>query len=136
MADTAHEDVAKLECCPPLVECDSCDYLDFWFRLPFRPVVGAERRVVQVEVTLHFRLTRCAGPLSLGDILYTTTLLPSEQVRLFTSDRHSRFSFDTESSLAYRNHTTSEESYFMAGMANAVNNISVNENASTTSEFH
>ena len=136
MSTTAHGDVAKLECCPPLVECDPCDYLDFWFRLPFRPVVGAERRVVLVEVTLQFRLTRCAGPLSLGDILYSTTLLPGEQVRLFTSDRHSRFSFDTESSLAYRNHTTSEESYYMAGMANAVNNISVNENGSTTSEFH
>jgi hypothetical protein len=138
MADKEKEDVSKLECCPPLVECDPCDYLDFWFRLPFRPVVGAanERRLVPVEVRLHFRLVRCAGPLALGDILYSTTLLPGEQVRLFTSDRHSRFSFDSESSLAYRNHTTSEESYYMAGMANAVNNISVNENASTTSESH
>jgi hypothetical protein len=138
MAEKEKTDIARLECCPPLVECDPCDYLDFWFRLPFRPVVGAanERRLVPVEVTLHFRLIRCAGPLSLGDILYSTTLLPGEQVRLFTSDRHSRFSFDTESSLAYRNHTTSEESYYMAGMANAVNNISVNENASTTSEYH
>ena len=138
MADKEKGDVAKLECCPPLVECDPCDYLDFWFRLPFRPVVGAEgqRRVVPVEVALHFRLTRCAGPLALGDILYSTTLLPGEDVRLFTSDRHSRFSFDTESSLAYRNHTTSEESYYMAGMANAVNNISVNENAKSTSDFH
>jgi hypothetical protein len=138
MADKEKGDVAKLECCPPLVECDPCDYLDFWFRLPFRPVVGAanERRPVPVEVRLHFRLVRCAGPLALGDILYSTTLLPGEQVRLFTSDRHSRFSFDSESSLAYRNHTTSEESYYMAGMANAVNNISVNENASTTSESH
>jgi hypothetical protein len=138
MADKDKGDLAKLECCPPLVECDPCDYLDFWFRLPFRPVVGAadQRRLVPVEVTLHFRLIRCAGPLALGDILYSTTLLPGEQVRLFTSDRHSRFSFDSESSLAYRNHTTSEESYYMAGMANAVSNISVNENAASTSDFH
>jgi hypothetical protein len=138
MAEKEKGDIARLECCPPLVECDPCDYLDFWFRLPFRPVVGAanERRLVPVEVTLHFRLVRCAGPLALGDILYSTTLLPGEQVRLFTSDRHSRFSFDTESSLAYRNHTTSEESYYMAGMANAVSNISVNENAASTSKFH
>jgi len=138
MADKDKGDVAKLECCPPLVECDPCDYLDFWFRLPFRPVVGAanERRLLPIEVTLHFRLVRCAGPLALGDILYSTTLLPGEQVRLFTSDRHSRFSFDSESSLAYRNHTTSEESYYMAGMANAVSNISVNENAASTSKFH
>jgi hypothetical protein len=132
------EELAKLECCPPLVECDTCDSIDFWFRLPFRPVVGAEnqRRLIPVEVALHFRLTRCAGPLTLGDILYSTTLLPGEEVRLFTSDRHSRFSFDSETNLAYRNHTTSEESYYMAGMANAVSNISVNENAATTSSFH
>jgi hypothetical protein len=138
MADKGKEDLARLECCPPLVECDPCDYLDFWFRLPFRPVVGAanDHRLVPVEVTLHFRLHRCAGPLALGDILYSTTLLPGEQVRLFTSDRHSRFSFDSETSLAYRNHTTSEESYYMAGMANAVSNISVNENAASTSSFH
>ena len=138
MAAKGKEDLAKLECCPPLVECDPCDSIDFWFRLPFRPVVGADnqRRLIPVEVTLHFRLIRCTGPLALGDILYSTTLLPGEQVRLFTSDRHSRFSFDSETSLAYRNDTTSEESYYMAGMANAVSNISVNENAAATSSFH
>ena len=40
-----------------------------------------------MEVKLHFRLTRCPGPLAIGDLLYTTTLLPGEKVRLFTSDR-------------------------------------------------
>lgn len=137
MADKGTGDVAKLECCPTLVECDPCDYLDFWFRLPFRPVVGTDqRRLVPVEVTLHFRLTRCAGPLALGDILYSTTLLPGEKVRLFTSDRHSTFSFDSETSLAYRSRTTSEESYYMAGMANAVSNISISDRAASTSSFH
>jgi hypothetical protein len=126
----------KVECCPPLEECAVCDVLDFRFRLPFRPVVGANRRPVSVEVLLHFRLTRCSGPLSLGDILYSTTLLPGEEVRLFTSDRHSRFSFDTETDLAYRHQTTSEESFYMAGMANAVSNVNVNERAGATSSFH
>jgi hypothetical protein len=127
-----------LDCCPALELCDVCDSIDFRFRLPFRPVVSAgdQRRVVPVEVTLHFRLTRCAGPLSLGDILYSTTLLPGEKVRLFTSDRHSRFSFDSETNLSYYNHTTSEESFYMAGMANAVNNVSLNDNAAATSSFH
>ena len=138
MADKSTGELSRFECCPPLVECDPCDSIDFRFRLPFRPVVGTDnqRRLVPVEVTLHFRLTRCGGPLSLGDILYSTTLLPGERVRLYTSDRHSRFSFDSETSLAYRNHTSSEESYYMAGMANAVSNISVNENAASTSSFH
>jgi hypothetical protein len=128
----------KVDCCPPLEPCDVCDVLDFRFRLPFRPLVGAanQRRPVAVEVALHFRLTRCSGPLSLGDILYSTTLLPGEQVRLYTSDRHSRFSFDSETNLAYRHHTTSEESFYMAGMANAVSNVNVNERAGSTSSFH
>ena len=32
----------------------------------------------------------------------TTTLLPGEKVRLATTDRRSRFSFDSESNLSYR----------------------------------
>src|SRR5207244_925591 len=76
---------AAVECCPQLEPCQVCDVLNFTYRLPFRPLVAAgdQRQVVPVEVTLHYRLTRCSGPLSLGDLLYTTTLLPGEQVRLF-----------------------------------------------------
>ncbi len=128
---------AAPDCCPTLEPCDVCDALDFYFRLPFRPIVReGNQGVIPVEVMLHFRLTRCSGPLSLGDIAYSTTLLPGEKVRLFTSDRHSRFTFDSETDLAYRQHTTSEESYFMAGMANAVSNVNVNEKAGSTSSFH
>ena len=127
--------VAALDCCPTLEPCDVCDVLDFRFRLPFRPPAGT-RPPLPVEVTLHFRLTRCSGPLSLGDIAYSTTLLPGESVRLFTSDRHSRFSFDSETNLSYRQHTTSEESFYMAGMANAVNNVNVNEHSQATSSVH
>ena len=126
-----------LPCCPQLDECAACDVLDFPYRLPFRPVVktaeGRASQVVPVEVTLRFRLERCSGPLALGDLLYTNTLLPGEQVRLFTSDRHSAASFDTESQLAYRQQTTSEESYFMAGMASAMSDLSVLQSASQSS---
>jgi hypothetical protein len=127
--------IAAIDCCPPLEPCDVCDYLDFTFRLPFAPSSDAAARV-PIVIILRFRLTRCSGPLSLGDIAYSTTLLPGESVRLFTSDRHSRFSFDSETDLSYRQHTTSEESMFMAGMANAVSNVNVNEQAGSTSTFH
>jgi hypothetical protein len=127
--------IAAIDCCPPLEPCDVCDYLDFTFRLPFRPSNDAAGRV-PVVLILRFRLSRCSGPLSLGDIAYSTTLLPGESVRLFTSDRHTRFSFDSETDLSYRQHTTSEESMFMAGMANAVSNVNVNEHAGSTSTFH
>lgn len=129
--------LAAVECCPPLEPCDVCDYLDFTFRLPFRPASDATGRAgIPILIILRFRLSRCSGPLSLGDIAYSTTLLPGESVRLFTSDRHSRFSFDSETDLSYRQHTTSEESMFMAGMANAVSNVNVNEHAGSTSTFH
>src|SRR5271154_530309 len=132
----ANTPIGDPACCPELEPCDVCDTVDFYFDLIFRSAVPGTNVPVPVIVTLHFRLTRCSGPLSLGDILYSTTLLPGETVKLFTSDRHSRFSFDSETSLAYRQQTTSEESFFMSGMANAVNNVSVNENASTTSSSH
>jgi len=96
----------------------------------------AGQQVVPVEVVLRFQLERCPGPLTLGDLLYTTTLLPGEQVRLVTSDRHSRFSFDSASQLASRQYTTSEESFYLAGMANATSDLTVVSGGSQSSDFH
>ncbi|HEX2027418.1 MAG TPA: hypothetical protein VHF25_05405, partial [Nitriliruptorales bacterium] len=122
---------------PELEPCAVCDTIDVAYRLPFRPVVTVDdrRRIVPVQVTLRLRLTRCAGPVSVGDLIYSTTLLPGEQVRLFTSDRHSRFTFDSETSLAYRQEATSEESYFAAGMAHAMSNVSQVESSRSASSF-
>jgi hypothetical protein len=136
-ANTEQSQGLQVPCCPQLEPCEVCDTVDFPYRLSLPEVVETpQRQVVTVEVTLRFRLTRCAGPLSQGDLLYTTTLLPGEQVRLFTSDRHTRFSFDTESKLAYRHQTTSEESFFLAGMANAVSNVTSVETRGQASTFH
>src|SRR6185312_8306457 len=79
--------------------------------------------------------TRCQGPLALGDLMYTTTLLPGEKVRLSSSDRHTRFSFDSESKLSYLNETTSEESYYAAGMAYGMSNLSVLDTTNASSSF-
>lgn len=126
--------LAELECCPPLVECDQCETLDIRYRLPFRPA-GRLAAQARVEVTLRFRLVRCPKGLSLGDIVYSTTLLPGEQVRLFTSDRHTRFTYDSETNLAYRHQTSSVESFFMTGMASAMSSLDVVENVNTRSTF-
>ncbi len=130
--------VPGLDCCPQLEPCEVCDVLEFPYRMAFRPLVqvGDRRQVVPVEVTLRWRLTRCARGLALGDLAYSTTLLPGEQVRLFTSDRHTRFSFDTESRLAYRNQTTSAESFFLAGMASSMSDLSIVENENRSATFH
>ena len=130
--------VQTVPCCPTLEPCATCDELDLRYRLPFRPLVtvGDNSQIVPVEVALHFRLSRCAGPLSLGDLAYSNTLLPGEKVRLFTSDRHSRFTFDSETNLSYRQETTSEESYYMAGMAYQMSNLSLLDTTNTSSSFN
>src|SRR6516164_9305795 len=128
---------ATVACCPQLEPCVVCDVLNFTYRLPFRPVVaiGDQRQTVPVEVTLHYRLTRCSGPLSLGDLMYTTTLLPGEKVQLYSSDRHSRFSFDSETKLSYHTETTSEESYYAAGMAYGMSNLNLLDTTNASSSF-
>jgi len=127
----------QVPCCPDLQPCNACDVLNFPYRLPFFPTVavGDQRQAVPVEVTLHFRLTRCSGPTSLGDLLYSTTLLPGEKVRLSSSDRHTRFSFDSETKLSYLNETTSEESYYAAGMAYGMSNLNVLDTTNASSSF-
>ena len=128
---------AAIPCCPALVPCAVCDVINFTYRLPFRPVVavGNLQQTVPVEITLHYRLTRCAGPLSLGDPMYTTTLLPGEQVRLNSSDRHTQFSFDSETNLSYHSQSTSEESYYAAGMAYGMSNLDVLDTSKASSSF-
>src|SRR6266581_4031253 len=77
--------LATLECCPPLEKDDACDVLDFRYRLPHFTTVATDRvsHTVQVEVVLHYRLTRCPGPLLLGDPIYSTTLLHGEVSNVF-----------------------------------------------------
>lgn len=129
--------LATLDCCPKLEPCQTCDELDIRYRVPFRRTIRVQDQpqTVTVMVTLHFRFKRCAGPLSLGDLLYSTTLLPGEQVRLFTSDRHSRFTFDSSSQLSYRHHNTSEESFYTAGMAHAMSDLNIVENENRSSSY-
>jgi hypothetical protein len=139
-SDTAHAPASTLstvECCPRLEPCDVCDVLNFTYRLPLRTAVTVEDRghAVTVDVTLHFRLTRCSGSLAQGDLLYTTTLMPGEKVRLFSSDRHTRFSYDSETKLSYYNETTSEESYYAAGMAYGMSNLNVLDTTAADSSF-
>jgi len=131
--------VHSVPCCPPLAPNDVCDVLDFHYRLTY-PTFVAEppgvRQQVPVEVKFHFRLTRCRGPLAIGDLLYTTTLLPGEKVRLFTSDRRSKFSFDTATKFGYRNAQSSEESFFMQQMSESLFDVNSRDEAHSSNQSH
>lgn len=126
---------SDLECCPELERMPVCDTLIFRYRFPFRQRVESLKLPVPIDVILHFQLERCSGPLVLGDPIYSTTLLPEEQVRLFTSDRHTRWSYDSESNMSYRHETTSEESFFTASVAQAMSDLTINESSVSSSSF-
>jgi hypothetical protein len=111
---TKYQDIS---CCPDLDTAPICDVIDLRRHLTFPTSVRTDQgQVVQVEVIFHTRFTRCPGPLALGEIAYTTTLLPGEKVRLASTDRHSRFSFDSESKLSYRSEQISSEQYRMRSL--------------------
>lgn len=132
-ADQPGTHVAELECCPELVDHECCDRLDFKYTLKHRVRVPGTRFPVTVLVTLHFRFERCPGPFTLGDLVYTTTLLPREKVRLATTDRRTRFMYDAETKVSYRHAQASEEQYFMASFARELTDLNVNEDGSSES---
>lgn len=130
---TSNADVTEIPCCPPLAKDGVCDVLDFHYRLKHTTGVVAGGRRVQVEVLIHARFERCPGPMALGDLVYSTTLLPGEKVRLFTADRRTRFSFDSASSVSYRHEQTSEERFYTASMHDFMSDLSVRDRGSSQS---
>lgn len=128
-----NEGALDVPCCPELAKDTVCDVLDFHYRTRHATNVAVGGRRIQVEVLIHARLERCPGPLVLGDLVYSTTLLPGEKVRLFTSDRRTRFSFDSESKVSYRHEQTSEERYYMSSMHDFMSDLSVRDSANASS---
>jgi hypothetical protein len=119
-------------CCPELTPGENCDVLDFHYRQLHPVAVGDQRRPVIVEVIIHVRMTRCSGPLTLGDLVYSTTLFPGEKVRLFTSDRRTRFTLDTASKVSYRNEQTQEEHFYMSSWSDFMSDVTVRDSARST----
>ena len=101
----------KIPCCPELLRDDNCDTLFFTRTLNY-PFFYKDIRLT-VQLILGFRLKRCTLGLTLGAPVYSTTLLPGEKVRLFTTDRRSSFTYDASTKLSYRSEQISEEQYFM-----------------------
>ena len=119
--DNEHEGTG-IPCCPELLKDDHCDVFNFKRILNYPVTIMVQNRPVQydTEVILHFQFKRCTLGLTLGDPIYSTTLLPKEKVRLATTDRRSRFSYDSETKLSYRSEQISEEQYYMTAMQHYV----------------
>lgn len=112
---------SAVSCCPELTREPCCDRLTWDYRLINR--IGD----VPVEIKVTVLFERCPGPLSLGDLVYSTTLLPGEQVRLYSSSRKNRFTFDSQSQVSYRHEQTSEETYYMNSMDRFMSDLSVRD---------
>jgi hypothetical protein len=113
--------VNDIPCCPEISKDPCCDRIQFSYRLENR------LRDVAVEVVIVAELERCPGPMALGDVVYSTTLLPGEKVRLATSSRNTRFTYDAESEVSYRHEQSSEESYYMSSMDRFMSDLTVRD---------
>jgi hypothetical protein len=131
----SHSSTAQptIPCCPTLETKPVCDVMDFHYRL-----LHQQQSRVPVEVIVHARLQRCPGPMSLGDLVYTTTLFPGERVRLFTTDRRTRFTYDSSSKVSYRHEQTQEEHYYMSSWSSFMSDLSVRDRSrsSNTTKAH
>jgi len=138
MSNAEHAPRVFPPCCPDLQPSESCDVLDFQYRQLYPVTVGDQRRPVTVEVILKVRLERCTGPLALGDLVYSTTLFPGEKVRLFTSDRRNRFTFDSSSKISYRHEQSSEEHFYMSSWSDFMSDLTVRDSgrSSNTNKAH
>lgn len=130
MSNGANDTKIFPPCCPDLKPGDNCDVLDFHYRQLY-PVTVRDRPLT-VEVIINVRLTRCSGPLTLGDIVYSTTLFPGEKVRLFTSDRRTRFTFDSSSKVSYRNEQSQEEHFYMSSWSDFMSDVTVKDSTRST----
>lgn len=122
--------IDKLPCCPEVTKEPCCERLRFSYRLTNR------LNDIPVEVIIVAELERCPGPLSLGDVVYSTTLLPGEKVRLFNSTRNTRFTYDSESKVSYRHEQSSEETYYMRAMDRYSSDLTATDRSSASSSSH
>ena len=120
----------KLPCCPEISTEPCCESLKIAYKLTNRQLD------VPVEITIVAELERCPGPMALGDVLYSTTLLPGERVRLYTANRNSRFTYDSESEVSYRHEQTSEETFYMKTMDRYMSDLTVTDSGSAQSQSH
>ncbi len=143
MAENSNVQETKIPCCPQLIEDDHCDVINLTRVLNYPVnVAPANNRRIIVEVVLRLKFSRCTLGLTLGDPAYSTTLLPGEKVKLTSTDRRSRFTYDSETKLSYRSEQISEEQYYMSafqkyiGDASAAQSGRLESSSDTKWDFH
>ncbi|PVX26955.1 MAG: hypothetical protein CW716_04755 [Candidatus Bathyarchaeum sp.] len=107
----------------------TCDVMNLNFR--FRVISPKTKKFVWVG--LHYELKRCSLEYTLGDLLYSTTLLPQEKVWLSFRNRHSVSRLTEDSSFSAHCHSRSNESLWMDTYRNLATDVSMSDNIRTRS---
>jgi len=107
----------------------TCDVMNLNFR--FRVIAPKNKKFVWVD--LHYELKRCSLEYTLGDLLYSTTLLPQEKVWLSFRNRHSVSRLTEDTSFSAYCHAKSSESIWMDTYRNLATDISKSDNIRTRS---
>ncbi|WP_448103793.1 hypothetical protein [Pedobacter panaciterrae] len=133
--ENKHES-SEIPCCPELLKDSNCDVLVFTRTLNYPlSIKGQERQTALVaQLLISFKLSRCTIGNVLADPVYTTTLLPGEKVRLVTTDRRSKFTYDASTQLSYRSEQISEEQYFMKASQSYFSDMENNQSGNQNSE--
>ena len=100
-----------------LKQVQPCDEIVLDYRLPY--LVGR----VPIEIAFRIRMKRCTKGTALGNLLYSTTLLPGERVRLSFRNRHSIARFTKEEATRSELSAVSEEQGFVESFVNSATNF-------------
>lgn len=119
--------LSDVPCCPEISKDPCCDKRTIRYRLDY------DFADMPIELIYEIELERCPGPLALGDVVWSNTLLPGEKVRLVTASRRSRFTYDNESDVSYSHEQKSEETYLMESWTSSVSDLTVTDRSDGTS---
>jgi len=102
-------------------------------------VTGKEALRAPVEVVVRTRIERTSGAYLVGDLVHTMTLLPGEEVRIFTTDRRTRFTYEKDTDIAFRTQSVFEDQMYLSAMDSFFGRLSANSWAegetSSTGQF-
>lgn len=122
------------ECCPQFDPCTDVTVLPLAYRIGQQVTVNGQTHTV--DVTLHYELVRTSGREAIGPVVHTETLLPGESVRLYSSDRHTEFSYDSATETSSRRYSSSQESLYASAFAHSVSDLDQFTSTRKTSDYH
>jgi len=107
----------------------TCDIMSLSYRLR----VAAPKSKRFVLLGLHYEVERCSLEYTLGDLAYSTTLLPQERVWLSFRNRHSVSRLTEDVLYSASTHARSSESLWMDTYRNLSSDIEKTDKTRTTS---